>query len=122
MFEVYYVVDYTITLTAVNCYRQTITGDDIVFNGERFVAVDVKAHDIKDIDSAESEDERQELIDDSRYAWGIELIVSRLNNLVLNMEITPDSVKLLSNTDLRIYISPEDLKKVYDAIGRIDFD
>lgn len=117
MFENYYVVDFGISLESG--VIKNITSDYIMFDGEKFVTFDVKAHDIKDIDGAESEEERQELIDDNRFVWGIELVVARLNNLVLDMEIAPDSVKILNSTDLRIHISPEDFKKVFDSIAWI---
>lgn len=120
MFEIYYVVDYGIALEASSDKVKEITGENIMFDGEKFITFDVKELDTECIDGSESEEERQELIDYNRYVWGIKLVVERLNSLVLGMEIAPSSVRFLNDTDMRIHISPEDFEKVYNAIGRID--
>jgi len=70
---------------------------------------------------AEAPDEYGWMMNNNRDVWTRQMVVSRLNSVLLGMEVEAESVRY-DRYHFKIGVSTEDFQKLYGAIGKMYFD
>ena len=69
----------------------------------------------------EAPEEYKWMMNNNRDVWTRQMVVSRLNSILLNMEVDTESVRF-EKYQLKIGVSTADYRKLYGAIGEMYFD
>lgn len=98
-----------------------VAGGDVQFlNGEFVSTASDETYSVEEVLEEAPEDYKW-MMSDNRNTWTRQIVISRLNSILLNMEVLNESVKF-DKHELIIGVSEEDYAKLYGAIGRMYFD
>jgi hypothetical protein len=98
-----------------------VAGGDVQFlNGELVSTASDETYSVEEI-LEEAPEEYKWMMSNNRNVWTRQMVVSRLNSILLDMEVLNESVKF-DKHELKIGISEEDYAKLYGAIGMMYFD
>lgn len=98
-----------------------VAGGDVQFiNGEFVSTASDETYSVEEI-LEEAPEEYKWMMSDNRNVWTRQMVVSRLNSILLDMEVLNESVKF-DKHELTIGVSEEDYAKLYGAIGKMYFD
>lgn len=98
-----------------------VAGGNVQFLDGEFTSVaDDETYSVEEI-LEEIPEERDWMMRENRDIWSRQMVVARLNALLLGMEVLNESVKF-DKHELTIGVSEEDYAKLYGAIGRMYFD
>lgn len=98
-----------------------VAGGDVQFlNGEFVSTASDETYSVDEVLEEAPEDYKW-MMSDNRNTWTRQMVVARLNALLLDMEVLNESVKF-DKHELIIGVSEKDYAKLYGAIGRMYFD
>lgn len=98
-----------------------VAGGDVQFlNGEFVSTASDETYSVEEI-LEEAPEEYKWMMSDNRKVWVRQMVIARLNALLLDMEVVSESVKF-DKYELKIGVSEKDYAKLYGAIGMMYFD
>lgn len=98
-----------------------VAGGSVQFFNGKFTSMSHdEVYSVEEILEEDPEDRRWMILD-NRNVWTRQLLVSRLNTLLLKMEILDGSVKF-NKHEFTIGVSRDDFKKLYGAVGEMYVD
>ena len=98
-----------------------VTGSSVQFIDGEFVSIaSDETYSIEEI-LEEAPEEYKWMMSDNRDVWTRQMVVSRLNSTLLNMEVDTESVRY-DRYQLKIGVSTADYRKLYGAVGKMYFD
>lgn len=98
-----------------------VAGGSVQFIDGKFVSVaNDETYSVEEI-LEEAPEDREWMMYDNRNVWARQMVVSRLNSILLNMEVSTESVRV-DKYQLKIGVSTADYRKLYGAVGEMYFD
>lgn len=98
-----------------------VAGGSVQFINGKFVSdASDETYSVEEILEEAPEDYKW-MMSDNRDVWTRQMVVSRLNSILLNMEVDTESVRF-DRYQLKIGVSTADYRKLYGAIGEMYFD
>lgn len=98
-----------------------VAGGNVQFIDGKFVSeASDETYSVEEVLKEAPEDYKW-MMSNNRDVWTRQMVVSRLNSILLNMEVDTESVRF-DRYQLKIGVSAADYRKLYGAVGEMYFD